>query len=195
MVSSLELCGGLFPLVYGGIREVFLKILALCPTFLPPTHCLQFCASLPTEFLYVPSPIYVALNIKWNDQQNFVFQTKIKNEDVAAEDEMDDEDEDNAMEALFKQLEEDLENDDLSVDDDDDEISEEDMAMFEQELAEVIGDVGGADESTGDLFLGFGESGDDDKVDGSQQPELKSWQLRRLACALKIGRRKISVRS
>jgi hypothetical protein len=77
-----------------------------------------------------------------------VSQTKIKNEDVAAEDEMDGEDEDNAMEALFKQLEEDLENDDLSVDDDEDEISEEDMAMFEQELAEAIGDVAGADEST-----------------------------------------------
>jgi hypothetical protein len=124
-----------------------------------------------------------------------VSQTKIKNEDVAAEDEMDGEDEDNAMEALFKQLEEDLENDDLSVDDDEDEISEEDMAMFEQELAEAIGDVAGADESTGDLFPGFRESGDDDKVHGSQQPELKSWQLRRLARALKIGRRKISVRS
>jgi hypothetical protein len=77
-----------------------------------------------------------------------VSQTKIKNEDVAAEDEMDGEDEDNAMEELFKQLEEDLENDDLSVDDDEDEISEEDMAMFEQELAEAIGDVAGADEST-----------------------------------------------
>lgn len=123
-----------------------------------------------------------------------MFQTKIQNEDASAEDDMDDEDEDGALEALFKQLEEDLENDDLSVDDDDD-ISEEDMARFEQELAEAIGDVGGADESAGDLFSGFEESGSDEKVDGSEQPELKSWQLRRLARALKIGRRKTSVSS
>jgi hypothetical protein len=120
-----------------------------------------------------------------------MLQTKIQNEDVAAEDGMDDEDEDGALEALFKQLEEDLENDV----DDNDEISEEDMARFEQELADAIGDAGSADDSAGDLFSGVGESGDDEKLDGSEQPELKSWQLRRLARALKIGRRKTSVSS
>ncbi|GJN38757.1 hypothetical protein PR202_gb27826 [Eleusine coracana subsp. coracana] len=123
------------------------------------------------------------------------YKTKIQNEDVAAEDDMDDEDEDGALEALFKQLEEDLENDDLSVDGDDDGISEEDMARFEKELAAAIEDVGGADESTGDFFLSFEESGNDEKVYGSKQLELKSWQLRRLARALKIGRRKTSIKN
>ncbi|TVU01913.1 hypothetical protein EJB05_52618 [Eragrostis curvula] len=122
------------------------------------------------------------------------YKTKIQNEDVTPEEDMDDEDEDGALEAIFKQLEEDLENDDLSFDDDD-EISEEDMARFEQELSEAIGDVGGADESAGDLFSGFGDSGNDEKEAGSEQPELKSWQLRRLARALKIGRRKTSIKN
>ena len=47
-----------------------------------------------------------------------LFQTKIQSEDevVAAEDVVDGDDEDGALEALFKQLEKDLQNDDLSVD-------------------------------------------------------------------------------
>ena len=124
-----------------------------------------------------------------------LFQTKIQSEEevVAAEDVMDDEEEDGALEALFKQLEEDLENDDLSVDDDEDEISEEDMARFEKELAEAIEEVGGVAESAGDSLLCSADHGSDEKLDGGERPELKTWQLRRLARALKIGRRKTSV--
>jgi len=124
-----------------------------------------------------------------------LFQTKIQSEEevVAAEDVMDDDDEDGALEALFKQLEEDLENDDLSVDDDEDEISEEDMARFEKELAEAIEEVGSVDESAGDPLLSSADYGDDEQLGGSERPELKTWQLRRLARALKIGRRKTSV--
>jgi len=124
-----------------------------------------------------------------------LFQTKIQSEEevVAAEDVMDDEEEDGALEALFKQLEEDLENDDLSVDDDEDEISEEDMARFEKELAEAIEEVGSVDESAGDPLLSSADYGDDEQLGGSERPELKTWQLRRLARALKIGRRKTSV--
>lgn len=113
---------------------------------------------------------------------------------MAAEDVMDDDDdEDGALEALFKQLEEDLDNDDLSVDDND--ISEEDMARFEKELAEAIEDVSGVDDSAGDSLLSSGDYGIDEQLDGSERVELKTWQLRRLARALKIGRRKTSVSS
>lgn len=112
-------------------------------------------------------------------------------EDVMANDG----DEDGALEALFKQLEEDLENDDLSVDDDDDGISEEDMARFEKELAEAIEDASGIDESAGGSSLSSGDYGIDEPIDVSERPELKTWQLRRLARALKIGRRKTSVSS
>ncbi|CAN6169520.1 unnamed protein product [Urochloa humidicola] len=125
------------------------------------------------------------------------YKTKIQSEEkvVATEDDMDDDGEDGALEALFKQLEEDLANDDLSVDDDDDEISEEDMAKFEKELAEAIEDVGGVDESTGSSLLSSGDYVNDEQIDGGKGPELKTWQLRRLARALKIGRRKTSIKN
>ncbi|WVZ79512.1 hypothetical protein U9M48_027083 [Paspalum notatum var. saurae] len=124
------------------------------------------------------------------------YKTKIQSEEevVTAEDAIDD-DENDGLEALFKQLEEDLENDDLSVDDDDDEISEEDMARFEKELAEAIEEIGGVDESAGDLLPSSGDHGIDEQIDGSERPELKTWQLRRLARALKIGRRKTSIKN
>lgn len=124
------------------------------------------------------------------------YKTKIQSEEdvVAAEDVMDDDDdEDGALEALFKQLEEDLDNDDLSVDDND--ISEEDMARFEKELAEAIEDVSGVDDSAGDSLLSSGDYGIDEQLDGSERVELKTWQLRRLARALKIGRRKTSIKN
>ncbi|XP_014751799.1 protein OVEREXPRESSOR OF CATIONIC PEROXIDASE 3 [Brachypodium distachyon] len=102
-------------------------------------------------------------------------------------------DDDDGLEALFKQLEDDLKKDDLSVevDDDDDEISEEDMARFEQVLAEAIGDIGGTEESAADLVSDSKHVGNGEESDA----ELKNWQLRRLACALKIGRRKTSIKN
>lgn len=143
--------------------------------------------------------LYVSLSIQSEGLVDSfsLFQTKIQSEEkvVATEDVMDDDDEDGALEALFKQLEEDLANDDLSVDDDDDEISEEDMARFEKELAEAIEDAGSVDESAEDSLLSSGDYGNDEQIDRSEGPELKTWQLRRLARALKIGRRKTSVSS
>ncbi|XBI11183.1 hypothetical protein VPH35_138288 [Triticum aestivum] len=128
------------------------------------------------------------------------YKNKIKNEVVVAEDDIDggdeDDDDEGGLEALFKQLEEDLKNDDLSVeDDDDDEISEEDMARFEQVLAEAMGDIDVADESAVDLVPGSEVVGNDEVADPIEKPELKSWQLRRLALALNIGRRKTSIKN
>ncbi|XP_006656208.1 protein OVEREXPRESSOR OF CATIONIC PEROXIDASE 3 [Oryza brachyantha] len=125
------------------------------------------------------------------------YKNKIQNEEVVAEDDIDSagEDDDDALEALFKQLEEDLKNDDLSVEDDDEGISEEDMARFEQELAEAIGDIGDVNESAGGSFSGSESYGNDEQTDETERPELKNWQLKRLARALKIGRRKTSIKN
>ncbi|KAE8788631.1 protein OVEREXPRESSOR OF CATIONIC PEROXIDASE 3 [Hordeum vulgare] len=127
------------------------------------------------------------------------YKNRIKNEVVVAEDDIDggdeDDDDEGGLEALFKQLEEDLKNDDLSVEDDDDnEISEEDMARFEQVLAEAMGDID-VDESAVDLVPSSEVVDNDEVADPVVKPELKSWQLRRLARALNIGRRKTSIKN
>lgn len=104
--------------------------------------------------------------------------------------ELDDLDED-AFEALFCQLEEDLKNDNFDEDDFDDELAEEDLARLEQELAEAFGD--------NDIILDSNiednnnEIEDDDEDEEDEPLKLKTWQLRRLASALKAGRRKTSV--
>ncbi|CAL9104715.1 unnamed protein product [Musa textilis] len=105
----------------------------------------------------------------------------------------DDIDED-AFEALFSQLEEDLKNDNLLSDDVDDDISEEDLARLELELEEALGvedndDISGISPSSGHLDT------DEDDEHEDRTPKLKNWQMRRLACALKIGRRKTSIKS
>ncbi|KAK4755887.1 hypothetical protein SAY87_009644 [Trapa incisa] len=100
---------------------------------------------------------------------------------------------DDAFEALFKQLEEDLKNDeDLSFDDDDVEISEEDFSKLENELKGALGD--------GDDIEMFDDTGDsieecEDDEDIERPVKLKRWQLRRLASALKTGRRKTNIKS
>ncbi|KAF7830276.1 protein OVEREXPRESSOR OF CATIONIC PEROXIDASE 3 [Senna tora] len=112
--------------------------------------------------------------------------------------------EEDAFELLFKQLEEDLKNDDMSLDDNDDEISEEDLAMLERELEEALGqddpemlnsilndteidsDVNNKEEEE--------EEEDDDDKDG-RSANLRNWQLRKLAKALKAGRRRTSIKS
>lgn len=105
----------------------------------------------------------------------------------------DDVDED-AFEALFSQLEEDLKNDDLSLDDGDDEISEEDLARLEQELAEALGDDDiGMSSSPADDSEGDNNAEEDDDEKEERPVKLRNWQLRRLALALKAGRRKTSV--
>ncbi|PKI47161.1 hypothetical protein CRG98_032453 [Punica granatum] len=114
---------------------------------------------------------------------------------------------DDAFESLFKQLEEDLKNDEnLSFDDDDLEISEEDFTRLESELKEALGvdddieifgetkdsEQGEDDDDTADQ-VDDKDDDDDDDEDGETPVELKRWQLRRLASALKAGRRKTSV--
>lgn len=94
------------------------------------------------------------------------------------------------LEALFKQLE-DLSNDDLSVEDDDDGISEEDQVWTG--VGSSNWGFGGVDESSGDSLPGSEGYGTDEETDETERSELKNWQLRRLARALKIDRRKTSV--
>ncbi|KAG6698291.1 hypothetical protein I3842_08G012900 [Carya illinoinensis] len=119
---------------------------------------------------------------------------KVLRRNDALEDDVDiDED---AFDALFSQLEEDLKNDGLSLDDEDDEISEEDLARFEQELAEVLGDddiemaISAADDTESE-----NDAEEDDDEEYERPVKLKNWQLRRLAAALKAGRRKTSIKT
>ncbi|KAI8569056.1 hypothetical protein RHMOL_Rhmol02G0248500 [Rhododendron molle] len=112
-----------------------------------------------------------------------------------------------ALEALFSQLEEDLENDDQSLDDDDDddddddvEMGEEDLANLERELAEALEEdkqLGSFDSHEDDGVISESEDEDDDDDDDIEEEmgRLKNWQLRRLAYALKIGRRKTGIKN
>ncbi|GAB4854119.1 hypothetical protein Ancab_022702 [Ancistrocladus abbreviatus] len=111
-----------------------------------------------------------------------------------------------AVEALFKQLEEDLKNDDGSLDDSDDEITEEELAMLEQELEEALAEDEDLSEllnaKTDDAEGGQGEEQAEELKEVEEEDEdeekplkLKGWQLRRLAYALKAGRRKTGIKS
>lgn len=121
----------------------------------------------------------------------FFQRSKAKNRVIKDKDDIDED----ALEALFSQLEEDLKNDDVSVDSEDEEdISEEDLALLEQELAEAFG-------ADADFNLDSNNENEEDDADEDEEEEekepplkLKNWQLRRLASALKAGRRKTSVR-
>ena len=125
-------------------------------------------------------------------------QKSLRQKEPAKEDDIDED----AFEALFSQLEEDLKNEDPSLDDGDDEISEEDLAMLVQELAEALGDddIPMSDSSADDTESGNIAEEDEDKEEEEEEEEeerpvkLRNWQLRRLASALKAGRRKTSVR-
>ncbi|CAH8281810.1 unnamed protein product [Eruca vesicaria subsp. sativa] len=116
--------------------------------------------------------------------------------------------EDDPFEALFNLLEEDLNNDKSSLDDE--EISEEDLDRLAAELAEVLGggdDVDGIDlfgSETSDVVDdeeddgnddGDIEEDDDDEEEDERPAKLKNWQLRRLAYALKAGKRKTSIKN
>lgn len=139
--------------------------------------------------------------------------------DVVEDDDMDED----AFEALFKQLEEDLERDEESLGENDNDISEEDLALLERELEETFAEDGDlselltlmADDSIGgaadgdeheveinDSIGGGGEHEeeapddfDNDDDDEEEPVKLKGWQLRRLAKALKVGRRKTSIKN
>ncbi|KAG7024471.1 Protein OVEREXPRESSOR OF CATIONIC PEROXIDASE 3 [Cucurbita argyrosperma subsp. argyrosperma] len=110
--------------------------------------------------------------------------------------------EEDALELLFSQLEEDLKNDKLTLDDDDDdddgeedELSEEDLAKLERELGLALGiDIDEEEEEEENEE----EEAEEDLVDTEEEEmpvKLKNWQLRRLAMALKKGRRKTSIKS
>ncbi|KAK6118343.1 hypothetical protein DH2020_047914 [Rehmannia glutinosa] len=125
----------------------------------------------------------------------------------------DDNIDEDAFEALFLQLEEDLKNDELNGNGGgDDDISEEELAKLEQELAEALlddellgafdsaalGETENEDEEDDD---GVADEEDEYEVDDDNEEEeerpikLRSWQLRRLAYALKNGRRKTSIKN
>ncbi|XP_062019598.1 protein OVEREXPRESSOR OF CATIONIC PEROXIDASE 3 [Rosa rugosa] len=136
-------------------------------------------------------------------------QPKLKKKSAAKNEE--DEVDGDAIDALFSLLEEDLRNDGVSFDDDgeDDEISEEDLARLEEELAEAFGAVDEDEDEEEDDEDGDGdvdvvqsdateeeeeeEEEDDDEVEVAVK--LKTWQFRRLASALKVGRRKTSIKA
>lgn len=112
-----------------------------------------------------------------------------------------------AIEALFTQLEEDLKNDGISADDNGEEISEEDLAKLERELEEALGEddelsslfTSSVDDLEADNYDGH-DVADHDHDDEEEEEELravklKNWQLRRMASALKVGRRKTSIKS
>ncbi|CAH2073080.1 unnamed protein product, partial [Thlaspi arvense] len=112
------------------------------------------------------------------------------------------EEEEDPFEALFNLLEEDLNNDKSSIDDE--EISEEDLDALAAELAEALGggdDVDGIDlfgSATGDVVEDEDDDDDvedDDSEEDERPTKLKNWQLRRLAYALKAGRRKTSIKN
>uniref|UniRef100_A0A2N9GLN9 Homeobox domain-containing protein n=1 Tax=Fagus sylvatica TaxID=28930 RepID=A0A2N9GLN9_FAGSY len=117
-----------------------------------------------------------------------------KSKEAKKEDDIDED----AFDALFSLLEEDLKNEGLSLDDGDDEISEEDLARLEQELAEALGDddIGMSDdESADDTETGNIAEEDEEEEEEEKTVKLRNWQLRRLASALKVGRRKTSIKN
>ncbi|KAI0529341.1 hypothetical protein KFK09_001888 [Dendrobium nobile] len=101
-----------------------------------------------------------------------------------------DEIDEDAFEALFSQLEEDLKTDVIFSEDEKDEITEDDLVRLEQELDEALCDEE-LDEALPSRSDDMNYSDDDEEL----QPKLKNWQLRRLAYALKIGRRKASIKN
>ncbi|XP_050884882.1 protein OVEREXPRESSOR OF CATIONIC PEROXIDASE 3 [Lathyrus oleraceus] len=97
---------------------------------------------------------------------------------------------------LFKQLEEDLKNDDLSMDDIGDEISKEDMALLERELEGALDDFDGELLNSDTVETPAVNEAEKISKDGNDGPlNLRTWQLNKLARALKTGRRKTECKS
>ncbi|KAK0571164.1 hypothetical protein LWI29_011962 [Acer saccharum] len=139
--------------------------------------------------------------------------SKKKKKSLPRKDEDDDDMEDDPFELLFSLLEEDLKNDTSTVDDetDDEEINEEDIDKLAQELAEALGDGDMELFNSATNAMESNDDDDDDEEDGDEEDEeeedddeeeeeerqvpLKNWQLRKLAYALKAGRRKVSIKN
>ncbi|KAH0989603.1 hypothetical protein GBA52_001086 [Prunus armeniaca] len=126
---------------------------------------------------------------------------KINKKILAKKEVKDEEDEDvdeDAIDALFRLLEEDLKNDDASgtgiVDDEEDEDEDEDEEDDDDDDDED--DEDDDDDVVIEIDAQEEEVDDDDDDDEEEEEEeespvkLKTWQLRRLAAALKVGRRK-----
>ncbi|XP_059658116.1 protein OVEREXPRESSOR OF CATIONIC PEROXIDASE 3-like [Cornus florida] len=119
---------------------------------------------------------------------------KTSHNDIKEDDDIDED----AFEALFNQLEDDLKNDDPSLDDGDGEISEEDLARLEREFEDALGDderLVVLDSTEDDKIKDGAEDYDDEEEEEEKPLKLKRWQLKRLAYALKNGRRKTSIKN
>ncbi|KAJ0089548.1 hypothetical protein Patl1_12761 [Pistacia atlantica] len=173
---------------------------------------------------YLPPPSTLVCSRRRNNRPAVSSSSsKKKNKKIRPKtDDAGDDFEDDPFEALFSLLEEDLKNDDSEVDDDD-EINEEDIDKLACELAEALGDIDmemsntdtTGTESDGDdaqevVVAEKEEEEEDDDDDDDEEDEddedneeeeeegqvrLKNWQLRKLAYALKTGRRKTSIKN
>ncbi|XP_044463775.1 protein OVEREXPRESSOR OF CATIONIC PEROXIDASE 3 isoform X3 [Mangifera indica] len=164
---------------------------------------------------YPPSSTLVCSGRRNNRPAVTSISSKKKNKNIRPkkdDDDADDDFEDDPFEALFSLLEEDLKNDDSVVDDD--EINEEDIDKLASELEVVLGDfdmempnTDTADtESDNDDAQevvvaeevqeeDVQDKEDDDDEEEEKQVRLKNWQLKKLAYALKIGRRKTNIKN
>ncbi|GAB2284899.1 hypothetical protein Dimus_019352 [Dionaea muscipula] len=153
--------------------------------------------------LSIPRPLLSGSFISCARRRPFASPLKKTKRHKKSSSEVEDEDEpdEDAFESLFKQLEHDLENDGQLSDDDEDDISELDLAKLELELKGELagdGDLSGQLSSTASNAEGGEEEELMEKYTGDEEEEamkLKGWQLRRLAYALKKGRRKTSIKS
>ncbi|XP_078177006.1 protein OVEREXPRESSOR OF CATIONIC PEROXIDASE 3-like isoform X2 [Carex rostrata] len=92
-----------------------------------------------------------------------------------------------ALEAFFSQLEKDFNNHNPL--EDNEEIKDEDVVRFQKEISQALGESGVELDEDGLNLLGLGE-----EEDVIQLPQLRTWQMRKLARALKIGKRKASIK-
>lgn len=122
------------------------------------------------------------------EEEEEEFNEEVEEEDEEGEEEDEEEAAKDALEAFFSQLEKDFNNHNPS--EDNEEIKDEDVVRFQKEISQALGDSGVELDEDGLNLLGLGE-----EEDVIQLPQLRTWQMRKLARALKIGKRKASVRS
>ncbi|CAL1375084.1 unnamed protein product [Linum trigynum] len=134
------------------------------------------------------------------NQNSTVSSTPRKNKKKSLPAENDDEEEgddidEDAFDALFDMLEGDLKNSDSSVGDEDDydDMSEEDIMKLQNELEEAL-DADDCEDEAYDMETGTFPREEEEGEKG-RPLKLRNWQIRRLASALKKGRRKISIKN
>ncbi|XP_045806093.1 protein OVEREXPRESSOR OF CATIONIC PEROXIDASE 3-like isoform X3 [Trifolium pratense] len=151
------------------------------------------------SFPLQPKPLPFSITLSSNSP-NLIVTASSKNKNKNKKQQQGNDEEEDAFELLFKQLEEDLKNDDGGDDDDDDDITEEEMALFEHELEGLLGELDDDDDDElSDSDSSETEADNDAEktsADGNENSlKLRTWQLNKLARALKTGRRKISVKA